>query len=324
MEDIVRIDGTPEYVSLMHRLSGSAMEAPEVYPSWMVSWMAVKGFFGHTRRRINRLIGRPATQDIGILAAMIAELKEHVEAELKTSIHSTVIATTNLFGFDIQARNQFQQQLEEASVYGGLKFIQSPFWLGAPAAAAASQGWGMCDKYTDKYACEVEEESMPLEMVLAVEYTKRALTVALSPLRWATSSSDDFTKISYTAGSNHDDADGHWGLVRELIEELPRKDRQPVSKVLVMGESAEDERFLDILRATLGPPLTWNDLSDLTVLRYSPLYTAARGAAEFAKRIQETPRGCIECKKCRERRRKLNEDFASRRVEDRQDPGKEL
>ena len=79
-----------------------------------------------------------------------------------------------------------------------------------------------------------------------------------------------------------------------------------------MGESAEDERFLNVLQAATGPLMTSNNLSDLMTPGANPLYTAARGAAEFAKRKQETPRGCVECEECKERRRKLNEESASK------------
>lgn len=67
-----------------------------------------------------------------------------------------------------------------------------------------------------------------------------------------------------------------------------------------MGESALDERFLDVMRDALHDVLhddvmiPLDATSKLKEKLINPTFAAARGTAEFAKRLMESPDGCVE------------------------------
>jgi hypothetical protein len=100
-------------------------------------------------------------------------------------------------------------------------------------------------------------------------------------------------------------ADAYWDHVRHTMKSFVQsttdfRASRLFTTVLLLGESATDPDFLRVMRDTpreiqgCGNPTAFN--LDKVV---DPLYAAARGAAEFAKRIQETPPGnCIEDESC--------------------------
>ena len=73
-------------------------------------------------------------------------------------------------------------------------------------------------------------------------------------------------------------------MVGKLIAKLLNDRFTPtVTSVILLGESAGNSKFLQILNETLD-----NVLEDFpTVYSFNPLFVAARRAAEFAHRIQE-------------------------------------
>ncbi len=300
------MEGRPDYVAMMKQFSEISSHKSEIPPSVITQ----NNLFDYLRRRLNKLLGRPSTREVGIMAAMISTIKDGVEAQTKTVTKHAVIAVPNLFGSDNLQRAQFQEDLEEASNLAGLKPLLTPFWLGAPAAAAASQQWGMCAHYDDLYACEAEEEQMPIETVLAIEYTTRAMIVTMFPLQAASSNSDELTRISMDLGSNNEENEGHWDGVRNMIQELPTmRDETPLTKVIVMGESANSKDFLDAVRKALGPQVAADLMPSLNLHEFDPLYAVARGAAEFAKRKQEAPKGCVESEECKKIRNELKRKY---------------
>jgi len=293
---------------MMQKFSEPSSYNSKTQPSEIIQ----NSLFDFIRRRLNKLLGRASTQEVGIMATLISTIKERAEAESQTSVKNAVIAMPNLFGSDNLRRARFQEDLEEASKIAGLNPLLTPFWLGSPAAAAASQGWGMCEHYDNIYTCEDEQDRMPLEMVLAIEYTTHALIVTMFPLKSATSNSDELTRVSFVAGSNNEGSKGHWERVRGLIRELPTtKDRAPLTKVIVMGESADSDDFLNVVREALAPQAVANLTYKIMPQEFSPLYAVARGAAEFAKRKQEAPKGCIETEECKKIRKQLIKDYTS-------------
>ena len=102
----------------------------------------------------------------------------------------------------------------------------------------------------------------------------------------------------------------YWASIYDIVIEVGRASRGTLNRLLLLGESADDPEFLqtvqDALRALL-PDATTQDISTMLLSgrqdgEIEPLYLAARGAAEFAKRAQEAPAGCKEPAHCAENR----------------------
>lgn len=82
--------------------------------------------------------------------------------------------------------------------------------------------------------------------------------------------------------------------------------------LLLLGEDATNADFLRAVEEALREIYQGFDvevvsaLSDLRSDRMDPLYLAARGAAEFAKRVQEASFSCPEPESCAHDRRPLH------------------
>ena len=272
-------------------------------------------------------MGRPATKDIGTLSTLISQLRAQTEFRLGTPVESVVVATPSMTGLD-------WRDIREAINCAGLKSLHDDTYLLAQApetsAAFAANGHGLCQDYVNPYVCEDEEDEMPTEMVLAVRcvqisptailysnkanpliisFTKRVLHLALVPMRLAMSNTEDRHVFDWSAGlealPSHPSADAYWDHVRDAIKSFVQSTidfcaSRPFTTVLLLGESATDPDFLRVLRDTLREIQGSENPTALNVDKVAdPLYAAARGAAEFAKRIQEAPpHNCIEDKSC--------------------------
>ena len=181
-------------------------------------------------------------------------------------------------------------------------------------AAAAANGLGLCQNFTDIYACENEETSMPTNRLLAVEYTKSALSITLSPFQASRTGYDWINSRAWDLGSNarpsatetSKEIEKYWQRVREEIQKIPARvpaDRS-INRVLVMGESVLREEFLRVMQDALHDVLPDGVLAETQEHRVvDPTFAAARGAAEFGKRMMESPDGCAEPAICRYWRR---------------------
>ena len=304
-EDIVKVEAQSDYVSTIR----SFAEYKNTVHSRDATALA-NPFLDEVKRRLNRILGRPATPEIGVIANFLLKIKDEVRQKSGITIHDAVIATPNLFESDNVHRQQFQQDLDEASNNVGIKPVLSPSWISAFSAGATSQGWGICSSYTDVEKCEAEEGKLRLETALTVEYTRDALVVALVSFDTARSASDKLTRLSYNAGADHDTNEGHWNLVKKHILELPRQYRgRDITKILVTGDKSESPKLLEILREVIeGLVINRPDLGAVGK-GYDPVIAVARGAAELAKRKQEAPRDCVEPPRCQEIRRKMKEEY---------------
>ena len=172
-------------------------------------------------------------------------------------------------------------------------------------AAAAANGLGLCQNFTDIEACENEEASMPMTRVLAIEYTKTALSITLSPFQASRKGYDWTNNRAWDLGANarpketdtKKDVENYWRCVREEIQKIPARvpAGRPINRVLVMGESVLDEKFLCVMADALHDVL--EDSVPIETDEHSiidPTFAAARGAAEFGKRKMESPDGCAE------------------------------
>ncbi len=189
--------------------------------------------------------------------------------------------------------------------------------LATVGAAAAASGLGLCANYTEMDVCDSEETRMSMKRVLAVQYTREALVVTISPFKASRSGFDWTSKQAWNLGANAlpnqdpREVAMYWHNVRTMILEWARlaDAKRPITHVVLMGESALNETFLKVLRDALsdglpeGPPFQSTMLTPIVLI--DPTYAAARGGAELAKRLLERPKDCVETKFCKWWRKRI-------------------
>lgn len=238
-------------------------------------------------RAARKRLGFPASNDVGLLSELIHHLRTQTEASLGQSIDFVVVSFSRNIAL-------YEEDINDAIEYAGLKpltgssFDQQPHEL---AVAFAGSGLGFCEHYNDVEKCKEEENRLPREQVLAISYTKDAFEVSLSTIDNAYQpyepKNSHFIDWNLGEGSlaDYSRVDAYWAVVRRKMLELSYRDyvKKPITQVVLLGESALGETFQRVLLAAL------HEFQDElpTIHRADPLYLAAKGAAEFAKRAQE-------------------------------------
>ena len=176
-------------------------------------------------------------------------------------------------------------------------------------AAAAANGLGLCNNYTELDVCEDEETHMPMTRLLAVEYTRAALVVTLSPFQASRNGFDWMQVREWGLGgallpAEKEQRKRYWADVRSVTSRFVVEQAMPVTVVIVIGECALDEKFLEVMRGVLENVLPDGRDSVLSIDDggsglINPRFAASRGAAEFGKRILEGPDGCVEMNYCK-------------------------
>lgn len=236
-------------------------------------------------RKARKLVGLPASKDVGTLASVIKSLRALAEEKLDYSISTAFVTTPHLVAL-------YKEDTDDALEYAGLKSPELPVGYGHPihelCTSYAGYGLGLCQNYANISECKAEERSMSEELVLGISYTKSALMTSLSPMRtaysalnWPQNYIQDF-ELGHDSLHNNPREEYYWESVRNRILELPVKDwtHKPIAKVLLLGESAVDATFLRVLEETLSS--LQKDMPE--IMKNCPVFAAAKGAAEFLKR----------------------------------------
>lgn len=195
----------------------------------------------------------------------------------------------------------YTEDVQDAAEYLGLIYIPDvQYWWRSgifpeSGAAYAGNGFGYCENYTDISSCD-EENQHPIhqpsnEVVLSISYSKTMLTSMLSieSMHFAREGTDYFRKVDMELGwdrrNDNPNKEYYWEAVRQaILHPVLAADhiRWKTEKVIVYGECAMDEDFQKMLQ----------DLIDKTfeerppVFQKDPVFVAARGAAEMAKRLR--------------------------------------
>lgn len=126
-------------------------------------------------------MGLPASEDVGLLAKVISDLRDKVEDYVDKHIESAAMAVPNLIAL-------YQEDLQDALEYVGLRYLPLSVKydvLYETSAAYARYGFGLCSDFEDRTACKKEQQNMPSEVVMAVLYGDTVLTVTLSVVKSA-------------------------------------------------------------------------------------------------------------------------------------------
>ena len=269
-------------------------------------------------RQWNKLLGRPSTTEVGIIADLIRSL--HTAADQKLGLSSTkraLLSTPNLPGLSLE-------DLQDAMEYTGLTMLSTHKHIGdkvsVVSAAFAGSYHGLCEHYEDIDACEDEEAAMPIAHILALSLSQTSFSAAYTYMQAAYRSILEKEATRFDLGLQDLPPGGegpeekkalYWSSIRETIIDIGRASRGTLDTLFLLGEDANNPDFIrtvqDALRVLLPntPPqvistMLSSEKQDGDELE--PLYLAARGAAEFAKRAQEAPAGCKEPAHCAENR----------------------
>lgn len=185
----------------------------------------------------------------------------------------------------------YDEDISDALNYAGLEPLTDRSLQIQPhqlSAASGGVGLGLCEHSEDFERCKQEERDLPYEQVLVISYTKDALEVSLAAVKSAYRpiEPENHHLIDWDLGENSLDSysrvDAYWIVIRGRILELGYSEypKKQITAVMLLGESAHNEDFQHNVIDALQE---FQD--DLPIIhRADPLYLAARGAAEYAKR----------------------------------------
>lgn len=216
---------------------------------------------------------------------MLSDLRTLVEEQTGKPIESAGMATLNLVAL-------YPEDLQDAFEHVGLRYLTFPVRydvLYETSAAYAGYDYGLCSDYIDRNGCKQEQDDMPSEVVMAVLYTHTVLTVSLSITKSAYYLYEplhrhllDFS-LGYDAQSLPMADEDYWNAVESKLEQILIENpyyKRP-AKVLLMGDCVRDKTFQHILKKVLS-----NQMAKMPeILSKDSEGVAAKGAAEFAKRI---------------------------------------
>lgn len=237
------------------------------------------------RRRLRKLLGFPASRDVGILSRLLDPLRKQVEERLGRRVESAVVTFPNLVAL-------YDEDILDAMEYAGLTPLPTKNGrAGSPpheaSTAYAGYGLGLCSNYTDWFQCEEEEQQWPLRNVLTILYTKTAFVLYRDILRSAYQffiPENGSSNFNLRSNATHDNPaeEYYWETMREEILRLMVKSPYgiKVSQVIILGESALDAKFVQFIKSTLLE--VQDELPEFFMT--DPIFAAAKGAAEFAIR----------------------------------------
>ena len=306
--DVVRIEGTQEYKTLMRGLAvGDTRDTMYTSEHGRTGHGSDSEFnFDVAQNQLTSSLREPAQ----IIGSLLCTLKASAKASISQPISSALATFPNFPGLQYQV-------VSDAFNYASIRFLNEGR-VAPVAAASAANGLGLCETYTELNACDAEEAQMAMKRVLSIDYTRAALTVTLSPFQASHNSFDWNEHRAWSLGADAlpgregGELDEYWQLVRHEIQTLPKKAQpaRPITHVVLTGESALDEAFLDVVRDALSDVLpeavTLSFMETSGTQMVSPLFATARGAAELAKRKSESPDGCVETAICRWWRRQID------------------
>lgn len=254
------------------------------------------------KRALNKRRGLPASPKVGVLSSMLQQLRSRTEQKLGQKISSVGVTVPKLAGL-------YPRDVADAFLHVGLSEVSTDLLFGEfvnePTAAFAGYGYGLCQRYTNMLECEDEEEEMRMRRIVAIEFSEKTLAVALIATRTACSAHLESSEVSWDLGwgKRGGEQEVFWGKVTDRIRGVVEGFGRKVDTLVLLGHRAMEERLLEAVRDALERFVV-TEGEDIVVQVQNdvdPVFVAARGTAELAKRNQESPWRCIEPDYCRNR-----------------------
>ncbi|KAH8803501.1 hypothetical protein F5884DRAFT_805720 [Xylogone sp. PMI_703] len=278
--DVARVKATADYRKAIEHLSLESSQ--HLHSPYAKLDYALYDKPCELMRSLRKAVGLPASADVGGLSTMIKELRCEAEAFLGASILSvpTLVVTPSLTAL-------YEEDIVDAFEYTGLQLTSiyiSHSLVHETSGAYAGYGLGLCPDYRNPSACKAEIREMESEEVLSILYTRQALRVIYTNVKSAYYFGALAVRFyhDWSLGLDARDEEGYWERVSDLIKEgkLKWPGARIPRRVLLLGDSAGDETFRNVLEKSLlevfqGVPEILGDSSE---------FAAARGAAELARR----------------------------------------
>ena len=231
-----------------------------------------------------KAVGLPASYEVGVLAQVIKHLQLQLETNFGIKISEAVFTSSHLLAL-------YQDDLQDAAFHVGIQYTtprgQFHPILWETASAYAGYGLGLCEHWRDKKRCQEEELQLPDIPILAVHYSRNALTVSLAEMLTAASAWEpDYRRVeNFTLGSDairsYTSPDDYWADVKDaLLETMRTFSLFPRPQTIMLTGDMVHDDFMNFLKATLNdylgkvPP----------ILSVDPVVVSAKGAAEFMRR----------------------------------------
>lgn len=127
-------------------------------------------------RKAGKAVGLPESQDVALLARILAGLPSQVETSIDRSFQAAGVTMLNLIAL-------YNEDHQDAFEYLHIDHFSFPVRydvLYKTSAAYAGYDYGLCSDcsdYFDKATCKNEQDNMPSEVVMTVLYTRNVLAV---------------------------------------------------------------------------------------------------------------------------------------------------
>ena len=315
---IARVEGTADYVATMIQLT-AWRAAPSFLSALIDEW-----YLGPTVRQLPYFLipwlkpeeGSEAEQTMtNATLQMLTSLASHAQHHLSEAVNKVAISTPMSLD-DSQWRAYI---LPSVSAAGLRPISELGDHVNAMEAAAFANGYLRCKDYTNLPACYSELGSEPFERVMTIQYTKSALSALFAEWLHFPEPGNSFVDTTLGAAqlSKSVRRPGaakarYWVRLRKRLRKLRDAGQGDVQRLVLLGESAQDEGFLDnVKKAFAGylPELPGDSVGsyfeNTSALKVNPLFAASLGAAEMAKRALEAPKGCVEQQPCQRKRKTL-------------------
>ncbi|PGH06695.1 hypothetical protein AJ79_06479 [Helicocarpus griseus UAMH5409] len=290
--NVGKLDASPAYQSLMKQLS-------EKRRGQLSSrFESIRDDPAHGRESSQRRLSTPYLLDIEPISLLISELKTQTEGLLGHSIHSVAVSSPDYIGLS-------NAEISEATEYLGLRNLAGQNNKSLFSVDYSGYSTGIVPISIYPNACEGDEE--PSETVLRLDYTGTTLSGSLSLLQRGRLQRTDNSFVDWYLGLERKprfiEEEAYWDLlwrrIRRLVQEPTIRGR--LKKIILTGDAINirEPRFFREVRDALRGIIDPFALDTLESNSADAVFAAARGAAEFAKRYQEGPVGCLESDECR-------------------------
>ena len=236
------------------------------------------------RRNLNKLLGRSATPEVGILASMIQDVKVALTNKLQTEIKALNPVFPILAGLETE-------DIRDALEYVDLEW---PTWGTSSMyyetnAVYVASGAGLCKHWESPRDCYFEEMDMPWERSLFLSFDNSSFGSAVQMMqsaRW------QMVPDAYTVEPNlgwwnlpmdEIPREKFWKQLREVILETATERNGDLDKVFLLGNHGFDSEFREVVEQAVQE-IYGESRAQLVLPPGNREMAAARGAAEWAFR----------------------------------------
>lgn len=290
-----RIDGDEAYIAMMEYRSTEESRPEEPHDFWS----DLRYRYAQEKRRVNKALGRPATEEVGNIANLVLKLRTMVEERLGEPITSAIVSRPRLPGFHYQDMADVMEYLNLTRLtsyrqWGDVTENQVVF---------AADGRGLCSCPEDIRACDLEDQNLPFHSVASFTFTQSCLSLSLGSFRDAYTNGDYVANFYPNLGLGHigdyPNPGLYWREMKDTMKDFFTITQLGFDVMQLFGEAAGNETFSQTIKDAMMEMDHFNQ-KDHEKLRLvsDPEQLAALGTAELAKRFQVMTWGCVESVKC--------------------------